>query len=470
ISQLVLERCLLRGVPAAGVDMSEFARTADELVAFEATLVARCPSAEQPIRTAAGRVEALFVERRTARALTQARALAETASFDVYDLAGHEALTVDTVRALAGDARLSPALAGDTQLPPALAESVSANTVVFPRCTISVSVRKLVELAYGLVNEAALAADNSGGGSGSGLALATAARQAFDVYDVLFPVLHRAELKAPALAWQYFNDCMYAAHHAANLGAAVERMMPDGAGSGERGAWETSAHQLFDAGIAHIAEIERGAARELSRVVAGGSYDGAAQGGRREALAALAERVRRAVAQLCRAAMPPAVAPHVFYSALGRHLDAVIAATVDAVIGVRDIDVDDSQVLSDHCRSIHALTDMFRLDARVLGHYQGLARTALDGVGQVDPLLQADGGAASGDGACAGLATRYCAQASKLAQLADILVISRADILARRRAGLLAQFTVDELVGLVRALFSDTRERGLDIDQLRNMP
>ncbi|KAJ2716363.1 ribosome biogenesis protein ytm1 [Coemansia spiralis] len=431
ILQLVLERCLLRPAALApGSELGDYVDIANTLEAFEETLLARCPAADRPIRAAASRVEELYVERQSAQALARARALADTAPFQVYEMDGHEVLSIDTVRALVGSAQLSAALAAGTE----------NSTAVFPQCAISASVRELVSLAYGLANKA----------------LTAPARQALDVYGALFPVLHSAELKAPALAWQYFNDCMYAAHHAAYLGST--------SGGDERSEWQATAHQLADAGTAHIAEMERGAARELARIVADGSYAGSAQGGRRAALAALAERVRRAVAQLGRAAMPPAVAPHVFYSALGRHLDTVFGATAAAVTAVRDISVDDSQVLSDHCRSIHDLVDLFGLDPQLLAHYTGLASAAAPGGPEaLDPLLQPDGDA------CAALAARYCAQADKLAQLADILLISRADILARRRAGLLAQFTVDELVGLVRALFSDTRERSLDIDELRRM-
>ncbi|KAJ2775257.1 ribosome biogenesis protein ytm1 [Coemansia nantahalensis] len=430
ISQLVLERCLLRlGALAPGSGLADYLDVANALVEFEETLLARCPLAERPIQAAANRVEELFVEQRSARALVQARELADATSFQVYEMSGHEVLSADTLCALAGVDQLSPALA-------ALAGEGAA---VFPQCAISGSARELVALAYRLANEA----------------LMEPARQALDVYGALFPVLHKAELKAPALAWQYYNDCMYAAHHAAHLGAACD--------SGERGAWQTTAQRLVDAAAAHVAEMERGTARELERIVDAGSYADSAQDGRRAALAALSERVRRAVAQLCRAAMPPAVTPHVFYSALGRHLDAVFDATAAAVIDVRDISLDDSQVLSDHCRSIHGLVDLFRLDAQVLARYAGLAATASSGAEALDPLLQPDGDE------CAELAARYCAQAGKLAQLADVLLISRADILARRRAGLLAQFTVDELVGLVRALFSDTHERARDIDELRRM-
>ncbi|KAJ2779129.1 hypothetical protein H4R18_004194 [Coemansia javaensis] len=445
IARLVAERWLVRGAPHTRAELPAFGRVAGGLVALEERLMAGRGSEEaaRPIRDAAGRLGRLFAERRAARALAHARALAEGASFAAHELAAHEALSEATVRALVGDAELAPDLEalGRAEAPP-----------VFPRCAVSASAHALVAAAYGLANEAALAGD-----AGERAVLDGAAWQSLDVYAALFSAVHRAELRAaPALAWQHFNGCMYIAHHAAALGRGAPQ-------------WEAAARRLCAAGAATAADAEAAATRDLERMAAAGDYGSDGGGGGCDGLRRLAERLRRAVAQLSRATVPPAATPHVFYGALGRSLDAVFGATAAAVMGLRDIAADHSQTLSDHCRAVHAMVAMFALDPPLLAPYAHLA-PARDAAAAPDPLLLpllVDDGAPPADAAA--LAARYCPQAARLAQLADVLVISRADILARRRAGLLREFSADELAALIRALFSDTRDRARDIEELQRM-
>ncbi|KAJ1670591.1 ribosome biogenesis protein ytm1, partial [Spiromyces aspiralis] len=59
----------------------------------------------------------------------------------------------------------------------------------------------------------------------------------------------------------------------------------------------------------------------------------------------------------------------------------------------------------------------------------------------------------------------YVPHRHKFRQLADILQMSMAEIMARYNSGLLSEFSKDQLQGLIRALFidSEARQRNLAI-------
>ncbi|KAJ2302652.1 ribosome biogenesis protein ytm1 [Coemansia sp. RSA 2706] len=456
VSGLVLQRCYLQRIPETRAELGEFHAVVDTLTEFETALLARCaePPPEPPIHRAAKQLDELFVERQCARALAQARVAAGSTDFAVAELTAHQQWSLAFVR--------DTVEAGDAQLAPAWAQAAEGlEDAVFPRCVVSRSAVDTVAAAYRLANEAA-------GCSEPGLAqqLMQAAWCVLDVYGALFLSQHRQQLRrVPALGWQFHNDCLYAAHHAAIL----DRVAP-----GAESRWAQVAAGFLGLGARHMDEHVAAEARELQSLVNPDAFYDAASEAEQGQLAQMRRRVELALAQLGTAMRPPRVTPHVYFRALGAYLDAVFGATVDGIVGVRDIGVDDSQVLSEHCRSVHALTSLFRLDAEVLGAYSSLAPAPrARGADACPALLDSDSEAeepAAGRGGGAGrLAKRHCRLGDKLLQLADILEISRADILARRRAGLLAQFTADELAALVRALFADTRERALDIDELRRI-
>ncbi|KAJ2801569.1 ribosome biogenesis protein ytm1 [Coemansia guatemalensis] len=471
LAKLVLERCFLRCIPATRAELVEFRSEAEQMERFEKQLLGH----SGPIFAATERLDELFIEQQSARALAQVRTLAEDVAFESRDLPAHEEWTVELLRALAETSgELAPLLAQ-------AALAVEATKRVFPKCAVSASAHGLVATAYGLVNEAA----QSGTAAQQ---LVRAARCLFDLHRALSVTLHHAQLRStPALAWLFHNDCLYSAHHAAALGALSRHLLPADEAGIEGEAWQRTASQLVAAASALTEELLRTESAELQRISGDRrGFGSAAADGQRAVLAKTASRARLAVTQLCRAMRPPAVTPHVFYRALGRYIDAVFSATIGAVTDVPDISADDSQVLSEHCRNIHSLTALFRLDAELIEPYCTLQASSLVATGALpDQLLDSDAESESSgpelpstdaDPACrtkdsgsARLAHRYCLLSDKLIQLADILVISRADILARRRAGLLVQFTTDEVISLVRALFSDTPERARDIDELRRL-
>ncbi|KAJ2703609.1 ribosome biogenesis protein ytm1 [Coemansia sp. IMI 203386] len=470
ICELVAQRLVCSGnrLPSSRRELDAFAANQSTLalLSFEDSLFAMCPAeadsdalASQPIRQAVGRIAALYTEHRCDQALAHARVLAEDTGFAVHDMDQHELWNADLVHAFVAGSG-----AQDTdrlsELIRELGNDKESRQTVFPQCTISRSVHELVQLAYSLANEALLAT-----GDDAGLWV-QAARNALDSYCALFPLLHGPELhRVPALGWLFFNDCMYAAHHSALLKRLVPQL-PD-----------SPALAFLAAGSNQRRLLMQRQADELSLQARGPKdmFYAAANEQKQQALEKAAKQTQKTLEHLARGIRPPSTTPHVYYTTLGNCIDAAFEATVAGIIDVRDIGVDDSQVLSDHCRRILSIAALLLpLDQKVAQPYVSLGGAwSSDGLcgAAADRLLTDSGDDDEKDdsNAVQRLGDRYCAMKDKLAQLADILVISRADILARRRAGLLAQFSTDELVRLIRALFSDTSERARDIDALRAM-
>ncbi|KAJ1813851.1 ribosome biogenesis protein ytm1 [Coemansia sp. RSA 2598] len=496
ICELAARRFVIEGsgLPVSRKALSAFSTNEStlKLLDFEAALLALCSKGSEtaaearlPIHKAVGRVAELYTERRCEQALDRARALAEDSSFAVHAMDKHELWDADLARTFAADA-------GDEGLDcvaqqidklaasgsPEEAAAGSLETPVFPQCSISKSIHELVRLAYSLANEALLA------GTEGAHAWIGALGDALDIYCALFPMLHQQELqRVPALGWQFVNDCMYAAHHASLL----TRILPQ--------LSDSPARAFLGAGDSQRRHLIQRQAEELAAQARGSDdmFYMASDEKKQVRLLKAAKQVRATLEHIARGMRPPATTPNVFYTVMGSCVDAVFDATIEAVVDVRDIGVDDSKALSDHCRRVLSLTALLPLDQQALAPYaslaghgagsadgqQGIYADSLlaesddeDSDSEAEAEAEADGerrrdAVGSGGGEAQRLGDRYCRLKDKLAQLADILVISRADILARRRAGLLSQFAVDELVRLVRALFSDTSERARDIEVLK---
>ncbi|KAJ1958240.1 ribosome biogenesis protein ytm1, partial [Linderina pennispora] len=465
ICSLVIERCFLNTIPTKRCDLAQFSTVTDSLVGSEKQLaeLKLLGDESRPISLAVSRLDEIYATRRCDAALKLARTLAQSSKFAIHELSEHEIWSADFVNALVDDS--------DCEVAPRLADAAGkiGSGHVFPKCTISQTMSQLVAEAYRLVNEAAQTRPMA---DAVVVQYCLAACNLFDLYRLLYPVLHRAELsKIPSLAWQFFSDCMYASHHARILQHFTKELFGDSVGD-VLPLWQTTSTLYFDVGNAQISALVQRETKEIRSMV-DANKDGflnASDEVQKGKLERMAKQVRLVVTQLAKGMRPPVTTPHIFYSTLGRFADAAFGEIIDNIVDIRDIGVDDSQVLSDHCRTIYALTGLFQLDSTVLGQYADIAKS--EAPAEHDELLDSDDEAddpVDGSSSSAKIALEHCMLGNKLLQLADILLISRADILARRRAGLLAQFAVDDLVNLIRALFSETPERAQDIEAIRNM-
>ncbi|KAJ2454071.1 Centromere/kinetochore protein zw10 [Coemansia sp. RSA 2336] len=445
ITQLVLHRCFLKRIPETRADLEAFDKVVAVLSDFESSLLGQCvePPAEMPIQNAVNRLDELFIEQQCFQALAQARKLAQSTTFAIHGFDDHEVWSVEFLRGIMETA--------NTQLDTSLERwaEEQGSCWVFPRCVVSESMVSAICKMYWLINESAQCTREELGDR-----LKEAARYSIDVYLALFPVVHRQQLRrVPALSWQFHNDCLYAAHHVAILAKLSQDHMDQ---------WTRTAQAALKRATTQATAIIDAESRELTSLIDSNVFYSASETAQKQQLEHMHKQVQLAVTQLCAGMKPPALTPQAFYRACGSYLDAVFAATVEGVIGVSDISADDSQVLSDHCHLTLDLSAHFKLDT--LDMY----RTLTSEHDEHDVLWDSDDDE-EGDRECARLTRKHCGMADKLKQLADILVISRADILARRRAGLLYQFSTSELVSLVKALFSDTFERARDIDELKNI-
>ncbi|KAJ2376397.1 ribosome biogenesis protein ytm1 [Coemansia sp. RSA 2607] len=171
-----------------------------------------------------------------------------------------------------------------------------------------------------------------------------------------------------------------------------------------------------------------------------------ARGTRERAL----KQTERAVKALQKALTPPRTAQAVCSRLMRQCIDEMFAAVVRSVVDLDDIGAEESQVLAEYCRAVGELDQSS-------DRQQKQGRLEAD---DEDDLLLLDDDVSN-------KVEHVSVAADRLHQLADVLELSRADILARRRAGLLVNFTATELVHLVKALFSDTPERQRDIDILQ---
>ncbi|KAJ1866974.1 Centromere/kinetochore protein zw10 [Coemansia sp. RSA 989] len=421
ITQLVLQRCFLKRIPETRADLEAFDKVVGVLSDFESSLLAQCvkPPAEMPIQNAVKRLDELFIEQQCSQALAQARKLAQSTSFAVHSFEEHETWGVEFLRGIIE--------AAGTQLDSSLEQwAEGQGQMVFPRCIVSESMARAICRVYWLINESAQCTRED-------LAdrLKEAAQCSIDAYLALFPVVHRQQLRrVPALSWQFHNDCLYAAHHAAILARLDQNRL---------GQWTRTAQTALKRGTVQATAIVDAESRELKSLIDSGVFYSASETVQKQQLGQMHKQVQLAVMQLCAGMKPPALTPQVFYRACGSYLDAVFAATIEGIVGVSDISADDSQVLSDHCHSTLGLSVHFKLDTDILNVYSKLASDQHE-----NGVLWDSDSDGEGDQECARLTREYCKMADKLKQLADILVISRADILARRRAGLLYQFSTDD--------------------------
>ncbi|KAJ2778909.1 hypothetical protein GGI15_004040 [Coemansia interrupta] len=216
--------------------------------------------------------------------------------------------------------------------------------------------------------------------------------------------------------------------------------------------------RLADA--AHSALVERQGA-ELARLAAPPEiFTGVLEQDAGPARDRALRRTRGALGLLRSAVQPPMAAEPVGRSLVARCADRMFAEVVRSILQLDDVGAEESRVLAQYCRGSRVLAQYCRGVWGLEGMLVQRDR-AEDEDEDEDDLLLLDG-----DHRADAAASR---DADRLRQLADVLELPRADILARRRAGLLANFTVAELTHLVKALFSSTPERQRDIVLLQTL-
>ncbi|KAJ1724086.1 hypothetical protein LPJ53_001607 [Coemansia erecta] len=375
-------------------------------VALEDALVGRVPLAGRPVRRAAAEAERAYARARGSQLLARARGLGEDSALALYQGAPGE---------------------GDEPLwPPGL-----------PACAVSLAAVQVLRLVG--------APELSAAERARALAVFLAARE-----HVL-----AAQLRSiPGVQLLFASDCLLLAlHSAGNEGTAAGAAEPPVA----------APLLLAAADRAYDALVERQGAELAGLAAPAEAFMGPLGEKAVEARGRALRQAGRALRLLGGAVEPPAAAESAGGRLVARCVDCMYAAVVARIVALDDVGAEESRVLAEYCRSVGALgRPEIQKQQQQQQQQRGDEADEVDEDDGEDDLLLLDGG----DGGQEELASR---DADRLRQLADVLELPRADILARRRAGLLANFSVAELTHLVRALFSATPERQRDIDLLQTL-
>ena len=121
--------------------------------------------------------------------------------------------------------------------------------------------------------------------------------------------------------------------------------------------------------------------------------------------------------------------PRAFDAALGALVNGVFARVLDEIGGQDDISEDESKRLNVLCRELHALQTLFPADGGAIGDHA--------------PLW------------------------FKFVYLSELLEASMADVQYLYGENMLRDFTADELIRLVRALFADSANRAKFLERIR---
>ncbi|KAJ1898686.1 Centromere/kinetochore protein zw10 [Kickxella alabastrina] len=436
ISRIVLERFLLRCIPENQNELSAFVDdVAPVLRNFERKLwqqtmggsssssggngdSANASKDKMPISEALDQLPQLYTDHRHSVALSKTRELAEDSRFATYWMPEHEIHNIG-----------------------AQEESGGRGICVFPQCAISQSMRALVELAQELLLDASLA-------EGSDILVCNV----MVLYRVVFTSVHAAALlRVPALGWQFYLDCLYGAHHTAIMAQKNQNQNQN-----QNDCWSSCISAYVHTAQAHKLKLIDQFRLGIRPVDLTSILQSSSPSKDQQPTSPHHQHVKQAqstLLQLSHALRPPATPPYVYAEALGGCFDAVCRSSVDSIMVLEDIGVEESQLLSQYCRDVLGISNQLVLDEKATAPYRELMSRVSAG--------------ASIDGCCGMEVEEERKGVVRLRQLADILEISRADIVARHRAGILDVFSADELVHLVRALFSDTPERSRDIELLK---
>ncbi|KAL5513152.1 YTM1_2 [Sanghuangporus vaninii] len=272
--------------------------------------------------------------------------------------------------------------------------------------------------------------------SNASMLILQAAPAALDLYRAVYPVVFATELSRSARALRFSNDCLYMHEEVTKL---VELEFQNGAvlaGSA------TSVHDQVNEALERLHALgtwwfDEGIERECERVKqilsrAEGFVELSQQDRFDECEAVMSEVLRgvRATTGEWKSILPRTM----WLRAAGRVVETALARVLSDVLALPDIPELDSRRLSELCRILNALEGLF-----------------VDVENPEVPSMILD----------------YVPSWLKYSYLSELLEASIADISYLFDEGALIDFSVDELVRLVRALFADTPLRANTIAKLQ---
>ncbi|KAJ6619858.1 hypothetical protein B0H10DRAFT_1792597 [Mycena sp. CBHHK59/15] len=276
-----------------------------------------------------------------------------------------------------------------------------------------------------------------------GTVLLQSAAAIVDLFRALYPVKFAGRLRtAPDASMQFSNDCLY-------LSGEIARVESLAQGSDLAPVKDRLAecrHRLKvlgDSWFEDTVELHRQSAND---VIAQGA-EGFTFTGDQDRYDECESAISRVVQEIKRLAQrwKGILNKSKYYTAIGMVTEAALSRVLEDVLALPDIPEVESHRLSELCRILHALEGLFVEDAN-----------------QACPRYNASMTLCPQDS----FVVAYVPSWLKFSYLSELLEASMVDISYLFDSGALVDFEVDELVGLVRALFADTALRTNTINKL----
>ncbi|KJE88618.1 centromere/kinetochore protein zw10 [Capsaspora owczarzaki ATCC 30864] len=335
------------------------------------------------------------------------------------------------------------AVMADAALQPATDGSERPVTFDFPDCQITQRTRKIVDMAYDMLEEVTTSSP------AIAVHLFVAVRDMFDLYRAVVPVHHGATFeRVPMLGMLFHNDCMFIAHHLITLGIQFKsRLPPPMNATATFVDMVVPFRQLGERFFVHQMDLQRDLLIEA--IV---SANGFKQTHLPEKKAVVEKAIKQVLLQLTHLSKVwKNVLPLTLFNQTMAHLiEAAMGKIISDILAISDIGEDEThELVGIISLVVQRAETLLVLDAAVPARASTLvARTSAP---KTNPAIRS-------------LVPSW----SKFVQLGEILNMSLAEITERWIAGTAASapgsvnaaagwlFQPQELAHLIRALFSDT--------------
>ncbi|XP_066495731.1 centromere/kinetochore protein zw10 homolog [Tiliqua scincoides] len=222
MSDCLIHDCLVHSIPNNSSKLGQYSEVIKATEDFEKALKGMQFLKEDStdLLTYARNVNAHFANKKCQDVIVAARNLMTSEMHDTVKVTPDSSVILPKLPNLgAGDQLVLPNqvinLGHETRL--------SQHTFSFPACHISLSVQKLMALAYQTLQEALASTDQCC------LQLFYSVRNIFLLFYDVVPMYHKENLqKLPQLAAVHHNNCMYIAHHLLTLGHQFRGRLSDG--------------------------------------------------------------------------------------------------------------------------------------------------------------------------------------------------------------------------------------------------
>ncbi|XP_041352899.1 centromere/kinetochore protein zw10 homolog [Gigantopelta aegis] len=216
VVDMVVKNCLSMAIPSNSKDLDQFDSVVCKTEGFQKLLL-DCNFLQKDntaLISYVQNVNVLFANKKCQDIIEQARALMTSEIHDTIAL-GEGKQHGELPQLDSGPKSKKTALEMCCEM------ELSEETFKLPRCRISLTINKVMELAYETLHEA------TGSSVQCAIQLFYAVRNMFEIFCSVFPIYHKHNLETlPQLAALHHNNCMFIAHHLMTLGHQFKSKLP----------------------------------------------------------------------------------------------------------------------------------------------------------------------------------------------------------------------------------------------------